>query len=188
MFGNTTRTGAYRIPNPRTMELLRTCIRPLFFLAAFIRATAALAVAPPAPLAENAVELTGWLVVDDLSMTDALVEVEVNGTLLTAPVSPNGRFTISLPANTEAVLRFEKPGHLTKEVLVDTRHLRDGAFGRTTARRVRFAVVLELERRMGGLRYTGPVGRIGFEEGGGCVAVQHTRTLVPARRQATMVF
>lgn len=136
---------------------------------------------------EEAVVLTGWLHVDDLTMTDVVVEVEVNGTVQVAPVSENGRFTVMLPADAEAVLRFEKPGHVPKEVTVNTHYLQYGG-PRQRTRKVSFAVILELERRMAGLTYAGPVGSIGFEEGGGCLAVAHERSLVPARRHAPMVF
>ena len=140
-----------------------------------------------APPVNEAVVLTAWLHVDDLSMSDVVVEVEVNGTVHIAPVAENGRITVSLPADAEAVLRFEKPGHVSKEVTVDTRHvLRGGPDQRK--RKISFAVILELERRMGGLTYAGPVGIIGFDPEGGCVAVAHDRTLVPARRHAPMVF
>jgi hypothetical protein len=139
------------------------------------------------PPAEEAVILTGWLHVEDHTMADVVLEVEVNGTTHVAPVSENGRFTVELPANTEATLRFEKPGHLPKEVVVDTRHARDGSAGQRT-RRVNFAVIMELERRMGGLTYAGPVGSLSFDEGGGCLAVSHDPKRVPAKRQAPMVF
>lgn len=145
--------------------------------------------APPEvpPAAEEAVVLAGWLHVESLTMADVVLEVEVNGTMYLGEVTPNGRFTVSLPANTQATLRFEKPEHLPKEVVVDTRHARDGGPGHRT-RRLHFAVIMELERRMGGLTYAGPVGSIGFEEGGGCVAIAHNRERVPAKRQAVMVF
>lgn len=150
---------------------------------AFLLATTAFAAGPPTAT----VEVTGWILVEDLDMADAFVAVEVNGTSTTATVTENGRFTISLPVETEAVLRFEKPGHLPKEVVVDTRNAQDGAFD-DRSRRVKFAVILELERRMAGLTYPGPVGSIGFDHGGGCMAVKHDRTVVPGRKQAPMVF
>ena len=147
----------------------------------------AVATPPTPPPAEEAVILTGWLQVASLSMKDAIVEVVVNGTRQIAPVSEAGRFTVSLPADAEVVLRFEKPGHLTKEVMVDTRHAREGKEGHKR-RHVKFGVVLELERWMGGLTYAGPVGAIGFEQGGGCLAVAHDRSMVPAEHRAPMGF
>jgi hypothetical protein len=146
------------------------------------------AATPPAgPPVREEVVLTGWLHVEDYTMEDVTVAVEVNGSLHVAPVSGTGRFTVTLPADAEAVLRFEKPGHLPKEVVVDTRHARDGNPGQR-ARRVKFAVILELERHMGGFTYPSPVGAIGFEQGGGCLAVTHDRTLVPPSNHKPMVF
>jgi len=146
------------------------------------------AASPPLSLvAEEAVVITGWLHTEDFTVHETNVEVEVNGVLQIAPVTLNGRFTITLPTDAEVVLRFEKEGHLSKEVTVDTRHAREGEVGQRI-RHVKFAVIMELERRMGGLTYAGPVGSLGFDAGGGCLAVAHDRNLVPAKRQAVMVF
>ena len=142
---------------------------------------------PPASPLDEAVVITGWLQTQDLTMVGAVVSIEVNGEYQSTTVPESGRFELTLPANVEATLRFEKPGHLPKEVVVDTHHVNDGGFdGRT--RHVKFAVILELERRMGGLTYPGPVGSLGFDKDGGCLAVAHDRTLVPASRDKIMVF
>ncbi len=158
------------------------------FAALLVNADTVRAAGPPMRSAEKeAVVLTGWLRVEDLTVEEALVEVQVNGTTQIAEVSNTGRFTVSLPADAEVVLRFEKEGHLSKEVVVHTRHVNEGDAGQHT-RHVRFAVIMELERRMGDLTYAGPVGSIGFDAGGGCLAVAHDRKMVPAKRQAVMVF
>ena len=141
----------------------------------------------PGPATE-AVILTGWLHADNLNMADVTVAVEVDGTVVSAIVAENGHFTVSLPANTEAVLRIEKPGHLPKEVVVDTRFVKNGEVGQQRKRHLNFAVILDPVRLMGGLVYPGPVGTIGFDEGGGCVAIAHDGRRVPARRQALMEF
>ncbi|MBK7268041.1 MAG: hypothetical protein IPI07_00480 [Flavobacteriales bacterium] len=142
---------------------------------------------PTAAASEEAVVITGWLQVEGLTMKDVIVEVEVNGTTRIAPVSETGRFTVELPANAEVLLRFEKPGHLSKEVTVDTRYAGNGKGGQKK-RHVKFGVIMELERWMGGLTYAGPVGSIGFDQGGGCLAVEHDRTMVPAEQRRPMVF
>lgn len=142
---------------------------------------------PPRPGSAGEVTLTGWLHVEDHYMDDMVVRVEVEGSVRTAPVSANGRFDITLPADAEVVLRFEKPGHLAKEVLIDTKHSSAGEPGRHK-RHVRFAVIMELERHMAGFTYHSPVGSIGFDEGGGCLTVQHHREKVPPSRQQPMEF
>jgi hypothetical protein len=144
---------------------------------------------PPASAFDEAVELTGWLHVEDFDFDDATVLLEVNGEIRSVPISKTGRIDISLPVGTEAVLRFEHPGYLTKELLVDTRHARDGYLGRDV-RHVRFAVILEEVRLMAGLDYAGPVGNIGFDKEGGCLAIEHTRKLVVGRSRSKkpMVF
>lgn len=143
--------------------------------------------APPHPGAADDVILTGWLHVEDHYMDDMIVRVEVDGTSRTAPVSSNGRFDIALPANTEVVLRFEKPGHLPKEVVVNTSNARAGTPGKHK-RHVRFAVIMELERHMAGFTYHSPVGAINFDPDGGCLAVVHHRERVPPSRQQPMEF
>jgi hypothetical protein len=167
----------------RNNTSLKAGLLSLFLMPAGI----ALAGAPPTGASvDETVVLTGWLHVEDHTMADVTLEVLVKGTVRTAQVSENGRFTVSLPADTEATLRFEKPGHLSKEVVVDTRNSQDGSFNQRT-RRLKFAVVMQLERYMAGWAYTGPVGSIGFEIGG-CVAVSHDRSLVPVSRNVPMVF
>jgi len=140
---------------------------------------------PAAAAAGEAVELTGWLHVEDHTLEDVVVSFEVHGVTQTARVSENGRVDLLVPANTEVTLRFEKADHLPKEVVVDTHYVSDG--GQRSSRKVRFAVIMQLERRMAGLTYPGPVGSIGFEQGGGCLAVTHDERLVPVE-QAPMVF
>lgn len=143
---------------------------------------------PPARMSEASVVLIGWLHTDDREMDDVVLEVEVGGEVRTATVSHSGRFDIDLPAETSAILRFEKPGHVTKEVTVNTSNVQDGDFGGQRRRHVKLAVIMEQERFMAGLTYAGPVGNLGFEPGGGCVAVAHTRTVVPEKRRETMEF
>ncbi len=161
------------------------------FSAAALFTTIGQAMTPPPPTSANlgtSVVLTGWLHVDDREMNDVVLEVEVNGTVRTAHVSGSGRFDIDLPAATSATLRFEKPGHVTKEVTVNTDNVQAGDFSAQRKRHVKLAVIMDPVRFMAGLTYAGPVGNLGFEEGGGCVAVAHTRTVEPAKRRAAMEF
>ena len=146
------------------------------------------AASPPAerPIMD-AVVLTGLLHVDDNTNQDAVLRVEVNGVTQIAPVSETGRFELMLPAEADVVLHFELPGHLPKDVTVDTHHARDGDF-RQRKRHLEFAVIMEPELPLRGLMYAGPVGAIGFDPGGGCVAISHNKKLVPAKHDAVMVF
>lgn len=158
-----------------------------FTLAALVCAGVASAATPPAQRTDD-VRLTGWLHVEDHTWRDATVTVEHDGVLQVARVSETGRFDLNLPAGAEVVLRFEKPGHLPKEVAVSTAHARMGMPGRHR-RHVRFAVILELERHMAGFTYHSPVGTIGFDPEGGCLAVTHRREkIAPGRAKQPMVF
>lgn len=171
-------------------------IRSLLLSTAFISiAGLALASTPPSsPPAERAdddatVTFTGWLQANDYTLGDVVVTANVNGELLVTGVKENGRFDLVLPSGTSATLRFEKPGHLPKEVTIDTHNSTVGEPG-SSERHVEFAVVLEPERWMGGLSYAGPVGSIGFDAQGGCLAVEHDKQMVLGRKQrhVTMTF
>jgi len=136
---------------------------------------------------QDAVVLTGWLHVEDVDFDEATVLMEVNGEVRSAPVSGSGRFEIFLPVGTEVKLRFEHPGHLTKEVIIDTRNAHEGNGGKRK-RRVRFAVVLDAERYMVGDAGTPNVGSIGFEKESGQLDLRNTRKLSVGRRNKPMVF
>jgi hypothetical protein len=127
------------------------------------------------PVAETVI-LTGWLQAFDLNMSDISVEVIVHGRQRHVPVSECGRFTVVLPIDTEALLRIGKPGHLAKELLVDTHNASLHAARR---QHVKFGVILDLQRHMAGLAYAGPVASITFDRLDGALHVIHTRDLVP---------
>lgn len=145
--------------------------------------------APPEspPPAQGTVSLTGWLHVEDLSFRKTTVEVEYGGLVYDVPVTKTGRFDLNLPDDLEAVVRFAHPGHLTKEVLVDTHHAKQGEPGKRD-RRIRFAVILQDEREMTGFDYAGPVGNIGFDAEGGCTVVERTLILKQGPRTRLRVF
>lgn len=177
-----------RVPTVRTHHAMHHIARTLSgLMVAAVLTQSAHAGTPPEGPVLDAVQLTAWLHVEDLTMEGAIVELEVGGAVQRTTVQENGRFQVSLPSDVEAVLRFSKPGHLTKEVVVDTRHVNDGGFD-GKKRHVDFAVILELERHMAGHVYPGPVGSLGFDEQGGCLTVEHDRRKVPAERRLIMVF
>ena len=90
----------------------------------------------------------------------------------------SGRFSLSVPAGSRVVLTFSKPGHLTKEVVVDTRNALVTPQAERTNRKVRFDVVLEPVRKRPGCKYDGPVGSLGFVNGSGTMKVKHTFSVV----------
>lgn len=135
----------------------------------------------------DAVHITGWVHVEDIGFEKTKVLLHIKGEEHWVPITPMGRFDIDLPVGAEAVLRFEHPGHLAKEVVVDTHDANAGEFEDGT-RRLRMAVILELERLMAGQKYAGPVGNIAFDKDGGCVALDHTRRMVVGRTNEPMVF
>ena len=171
------------------MKSTTTYLLTSFLLALFTCSSERACAADPlsSPIDLDAVVLTGWLHVEDPDFDEATVQVEVNGEVLTAPVSKTGRFDILLPAETEVKLSFGHPGHRTKEVIVDTRNARDGDMGKRQ-RRVRFAVVLDAERYMAGQDGTPSVGSIDFQQETGEVALSNTRDLMVGRRNKLMVF
>ena len=124
------------------------------------------------------VVFTGWLRVEDRNVNDVVIAVEVADQCLYAEVLPSGRFIIVVPAGSQARLAFFKPGHLTKEVELDTRNsmpTRKAARANST---VKFDVVLEPEQKRPGRRYDGPVGSLAFNKGTGSTKVRHTLNVV----------
>jgi hypothetical protein len=144
--------------------------------------TSKLHAAPHPDPSLDAVSLTAWLWVDDGQIGDVQVEVEVNGKIERGRPEDNGRVELMLPADVVAVVRFIKPGHLTKEVTVDTHHVNDGKF-HGKQRHLKFAVVMQALKGLNGQTYPGPVGTLSFDEGGGRLSVSHDKRLVPAPQQ-----
>jgi hypothetical protein len=175
------------VPEPTNINAMNTRSFHLLLAGTSLALPASIASAagPSGPQARHTVVLTGQVVTRDLlaDMQDAELWLEAGGRETLVPVSFNGRFSVSVPVGGEAVLRFEKPGHQAKEVVVDTRHALVAVNGVRQRRKVSFGVVLEEDRHMAGLTYDGPVGGMSFDAEGGCLAVQHTRTVVPAERK-----
>ena len=145
--------------------------------------------ATPATTLDSAIKVSfiGFLHVSDACMDDVVLAVDMNGVSQQVAISKTGRFIMDMPDNTEAVLHFEKPGHVAKDVTVDTHYAGMGWPGQGN-RQVKFAVILHPERAMAGLQYPGPVGSIGFDPDNGSLTATHDLTVVPARRKGTMEF
>lgn len=124
------------------------------------------------------VVFTGWLRVEDHNVDDLVLVVEVAESCLYAEVLPNGRFTATVPVGSQARLAFIKPGHLTKEVDLDTRNSMSNSKAARANRTVKFDVVLEPEAKRPGRKYEGPVGSLGFNKGTGSTRVRHTLNFV----------
>lgn len=140
--------------------------------------------ATAAPRGPQGVVFTGWLRVEDRNVNDLVLVVEVADQCLYAEVLPNGRFILAVPAGAQAVLAFIKPGHLIKEIAIDTRNSAPDAKAARKQRTVKFDVVLEPEQKRPGRHYDGPVGSLGFHKGTGTTKVRHTLNVVAAPQQA----
>jgi len=138
--------------------------------------------APHPETSTDLVALTAWLWSDDGELGDVQVEVEVNGQIEHGRAEDNGKVELMLPADVVALVRFITPGHLTKEVTVDTHHMHDGNF-HGKKRQLKFGVVMEALKDLAGQIYPGPVGSIAFDDGGGCLAVNHDKRHIPAAQQ-----
>ena len=124
------------------------------------------------------IEIHGRLLLDGEALSDAILIVEVND-LECVPFDlyPDGRFELSLPLDAKASIRFEKPGYLSKDVVVDTRNALRTKEAVRKNKLVRFDVQLQPEPRNERM-YAGPVGSITFVKGTGLMKVRHDRTLV----------
>ncbi len=160
-------------PPPRLETALLTALAALLSLSLFA--------APPGSKRMQEMLVTGWLIVDDGTVADVDLVVEIDGERChIARVLGSGRFDVALPVGGKAVLRFHKPGHLTKEVVVDTRNLDGPGNFHHLPRKVRFGVVLEPhpEQLQHTTSYEGPVGSIDFLRGTGLMKVVHNENKV----------
>ena len=134
---------------------------------------------PATPVVRDEVLITGWLHVSDDHVNDAILVVELEGEhCLYTKLEFNGRFAFTVPVNAKARLVFLKPGHLPKEVEVDTRNALNTPKAERMNRKVEFDVVLESEEQRPGRRYEGPVGSITFVNGTGTMKVRHDLRVV----------
>jgi hypothetical protein len=112
---------------------------------------------------------------------DAMMIVELNGeSCIYNLYKENGRFKFELPVDVKARVFFEKPGYMTKEVLVDTRYAQRSRKATEENKKVKFEVVLEPVGKHGTKVYAGPVGRIGFAKGTGFMQVRYDLQLKEA--------
>ncbi|MBK8499050.1 MAG: hypothetical protein IPL52_09580 [Flavobacteriales bacterium] len=131
------------------------------------------------PTAPEEVIFTGWLHVDDNSVDDLVLVVTVDeDRCLYAEVEGSGRFVISVPVGCRAMLSFFKPGHLTKEVEIDTRNSMNTSKAQRANKKVKFDVVMEAVEKRPGRKYEGPVGSLSFVRGTGTMKVKHDLRVV----------
>lgn len=134
---------------------------------------------PGAPSSPEVIRITGQLFSTDGQLEDAVLVVELEGAhCLFAELDADGRFHMELPLNSKVRLHFIQPGHLPKEVEVDTRNALNTPKAERENRKVKFEVVLESEEQRPGRRYDGPVGTIRFVNGTGTMKVLHDLRVV----------
>ncbi|MEZ4757959.1 MAG: hypothetical protein R2817_14120 [Flavobacteriales bacterium] len=132
-----------------------------------------------APASPDAIRIAGQLYITDGHLNDAVLVVELEDAhCLYAELRDDGRFHMDLPVNSRVRLHFMQPGHLPKEVVVDTRNALNTPKALRENRKVKFEVVLESEEQRPGLRYEGPVGAIRFVNGTGTMKVMHDLRVV----------
>lgn len=124
------------------------------------------------------VEISGRMVLDELTLADALLVVEVDDAqCVPFELEADGRFRFKVPLGSKACLRFEKPGYLTKSILVDTRNALLTDEARKKNKHVRFDVRMSPSWGHEHLCYAGPVGSISFLKGSGLMKVLYDRSL-----------
>lgn len=163
-----------------TNLLQRTAITCLVFLVGFFSFQRASALPPDAPI--DHVALTAWMDMADGTVTDVIVEVNVNGVKDWGRPDADGRVDLMLPADAVALIHFRKPGHLTKTVSVDTHNMSKNSFKGKKAS-LSFGVKLDPVSDKEGLVYAGPVGSITFDALNGDLMVEQAQFLVPVRQQ-----
>lgn len=105
------------------------------------------------------------LVPDHLHTPVDLTVVEGDSTCAWVAVKGGGRFRLEALPDQCYILRFDQAGSLSRAVRVDTRFATRKVGG--GPREVKFDVILAPTEELGGLHYTGPVGRIKFHRSNG---------------------
>lgn len=129
------------------------------------------------------IEIRGRLLLDGATTADAILVVEVNEVdCVPFDFYPDGRFVLTVPVDSKAQIRFEKPGYMSKEVALDTRNALLTAKAVKLNKRVDFDVLLQpLPAK--DMAYAGPVGDITFVKGSGLMKVRTDRTLIDTPQQ-----
>ncbi|MFZ1689251.1 MAG: hypothetical protein WAU70_17640 [Flavobacteriales bacterium] len=100
--------------------------------------------------------------------------IGTDGEGIHVPLRSNGHFKLSLPADQVHVLRFSKPGCVTKQVRIDTRSACKKHPGKD--RLVEFEVILHEADGLEIEQYAGAVGEINFHKSNGRMKVQRDYT------------
>lgn len=131
------------------------------------------------PDVPDEIVFTGWLHVEDRSVENLILVVTVDeDRCLYAEVEPSGRFTLSVPVGCKALLSFLKPGHLPKEIVLDTHNSMNTSRAQHANHKVKFDVVLEAVEKRPGRKYERPVGSLSFVNGTGTMKVKHDLRVV----------
>lgn len=163
----------------KTLKKFLVCPMEAVVLAALLALMSLSMFAAPGTSGKE-VLVSGWLIMDAGNAHDVLVVVELDGELcMPVKLRSNGKFSVALPAGSQAVMRFSKPGHLTKEVVVDTRNAAGHQAQDYKATKVHFGVELSAEEGNSHCGHAGPVGTVAFKRGTGAIAVKHHKRSLP---------
>lgn len=133
----------------------------------------------PAAYGQEHVEIKGRILTDaPEGVSDALAVFELDNRVCTPlEFHPDGKFKLSMPMGSIAYLRFEQPGYLNKEVLVNTVNADQCRKACHKNENLKFDVQMTPQPADKHLQYMGPVGIITFLKGSGLMKVRYDRTL-----------
>lgn len=128
---------------------------------------------------QSNVDIKGQMLTDaPQGAVDVLAVVELDNRVCTPlEFHPDGKFKLSLPMGSSAYLRFEQPGYLAKEVLVNTMNADQCKKDCRKNENLKFDVQMTPQLPDEHLQYMGPVGIITFLKGSGLMKVRYDRTL-----------
>lgn len=128
---------------------------------------------------QDRVEIKGRILTDaPEGVSDALAVLELDNWVCTPlEFRPDGKFKLSMPMGSSAYLRFEQPGYLNKEVLVNTANADQCKKACHKNENLKFDVQMTPQQPDKHLQYMGPVGIITFLKGSGLMKVHYDRTL-----------
>lgn len=124
-------------------------------------------------LAAEQVTIKGQLFSADNEYSNARVYVIQQSGITEYEVSENGHFHLKVAAAEKTLLRFEKLGYITKEVLVDTKNIFVSNRAKKQNRSIKFDVELMPESFGTQVAFIAPVGQIRFVNGSGLMRVEY---------------
>ncbi|MFZ1333388.1 MAG: hypothetical protein WAR83_14435 [Flavobacteriales bacterium] len=104
------------------------------------------------------------------------VLIASDGERMQMEISPKGHYMVNVPAKDSYLLRFYKPGFVTKEIAVDGHYANTKNYGERT---VKFDITLEAQDQENPVEYSGPAVEVSFAQMSRDLRIEEQNELIP---------